>query len=300
MKKKYKILIVGGTGFIGYHFAKKCLENNCSVVSISTKKPTKKRYLRKVKYLICDISKKSSLKKIIKDNFDFIVNLGGHVNHKDYVKTYNSHYRGVKNLAEIFIKKNIKLFIQIGSGGEYGRTVSPHKEGKENEPKTIYNKAKFMASKYLIKLYNKKKFPVSILRLYQVYGPKQDVNRLIPIVISNCLKNNKFPCSDGKQFRNFVYIQDVSNAIYKCLCQYQKAKGEIINIGSNKNFQVKKLIKIIRNKIGQGIPQFGKIPLREDERLRFYPSLVKAKKILNWRAKISLTSGLNRTIREFY
>jgi Nucleoside-diphosphate-sugar epimerases len=61
--KRKKILIVGGTGFIGYHLAKKSLEKNWEVTSISTKTPKKKRYLKKVKYIFCDISKIRYFKK---------------------------------------------------------------------------------------------------------------------------------------------------------------------------------------------------------------------------------------------
>ena len=59
---------MGGTGFIGYHLAKKSLKKGWEVTSISTNKPKKIRYLSKVKYLICDISKKKFLKKFIKKN----------------------------------------------------------------------------------------------------------------------------------------------------------------------------------------------------------------------------------------
>lgn len=61
-----KILIVGGTGFIGYHFAKKCLKKNLLVFSISYSKPKKIRFLKKVKYICVDISKKFKLKKKLK------------------------------------------------------------------------------------------------------------------------------------------------------------------------------------------------------------------------------------------
>ena len=47
-----------------------------------------------------------------------------------------------------------------------------------------------------------------IIRPYQIYGPYQDLNRFIPIIINNCLQNRKFPCSDGNQFRDFLYIDD--------------------------------------------------------------------------------------------
>ena len=65
MKKK-TILIIGATGFIGYHLAKKCIEKKWKVESISSQKPPKKRHLKNIKYFICDISDKDKLKNTIK------------------------------------------------------------------------------------------------------------------------------------------------------------------------------------------------------------------------------------------
>lgn len=73
MKKYTKILIVGGTGFIGYHLAKKSLAKGWNVTSISSRLPKKIRHLKKVKYLRCDITKKKLLQEKIKKNFDYIV-----------------------------------------------------------------------------------------------------------------------------------------------------------------------------------------------------------------------------------
>ena len=79
--KKNKILIAGGTGFIGYHLAKKCLDLNWLVDSISSKSPIKKRKLSKVKYIRFDISKKKDLIKNLSHNYDYVVNLAGYVDH---------------------------------------------------------------------------------------------------------------------------------------------------------------------------------------------------------------------------
>ena len=67
---------------------------------------------------------KKKLKKSIRNDYDYVVNLGGHVNHKDKIKTYKSHFIGVKNLIDIFTN-DLKGFVQIGSGGEYGKLKSP-------------------------------------------------------------------------------------------------------------------------------------------------------------------------------
>ena len=73
-----KILIIGGTGFIGYHLAKKCLKRNFKVTSLSKRPPKKIRFLKKVKYIICDINDEKKLKKSITGKFNYIVNLGGY------------------------------------------------------------------------------------------------------------------------------------------------------------------------------------------------------------------------------
>ena len=101
MKKSKKILIVGGTGFIGYHLAKKCLRKKWHVVSFSKNKPRKERRLKKINYLTGDLSNLKDLKKI-NQKYDYVVNLGGYVDHNNKTKTYNSHFIGCKNLTKIF------------------------------------------------------------------------------------------------------------------------------------------------------------------------------------------------------
>ena len=76
--------------------------------------------MKKVKYIICDIRNLNQLKKI-DNNFDYVVNLGGYVDHSKKKETYTSHYYGCKNLAKIFLEKSITSFVQIGSGLEYGK-----------------------------------------------------------------------------------------------------------------------------------------------------------------------------------
>ena len=298
--KKNKILIAGGTGFIGYYLAKKCLSLNWSVDSISTKSPLKKRKLERVKYIKFDISKKKDLIKNLSQNYDYVVNLAGYVDHSHKEKTMRSHYDGCKNLSEFFLNKKIKKFIQIGSSIEYGKLKSPQKENIRNSQKTysVYGKAKLLSTKFLMRLKKKYNFPATVIRLYLVYGPKQDLNRLIPITIMNAIHNKKFKCSSGNQLRDFIYIDDLINAILKILKSYNVA-GEIINIGSGKPISVKKLILKICKLTKGGKPQFGKIPLRKDEIIKLYPNLSKAKKLFDWEPKIDLEKGLKKTIKYF-
>ena len=134
--------------------------------------------------------------------------------------------------------------------------------------------------------------------MYLAYGPKQDLNRFLPIIIDGCKKNKKFPCSKGNQFRDFVHVDDVVDIIMKSLTN-KKAKGQIINVGTGKPRKIRNVIEQIKKISKGGYPQFGKIKLRKDEILKLYPNIKKAKNIINWKPKISFEKGLKSTIK-FY
>ena len=134
--------------------------------------------------------------------------------------------------------------------------------------------------------------------MYQGYGPKQDINRFIPIVIEACLENKKFDCSNGNQLRDFVHVEDIVVAIIKSI-DNKRAKGEIINIGSGEPKKIKNIINFLVNRLKGGKPLFGKIKLRKDEILKIYPDISKANKILKWRPKINFTKGLINTIKHY-
>ena len=298
MNKK-KILITGGTGFIGYHLSKKCIKLNWSVTSLSTTKPKKIRKLKKVNYKICDVSSYNQINKKIKSDYDYVVNLAGYVDHSHRVKTMKSHYNGFKNLTYFFLNSKIKKFVQIGSCVEYGKMRSPqHEKNTNNKTFSIYGNAKLLSTKLSQNLYKKFNFPITVLRLYLVYGPHQDINRVIPITIQNSIKNKKFDCSNGLQLRDFTYVDDVVAAIIKTL-KNEDSLGQIINIGQGKPLLVKDVINKICELLDSGRPQFGKIRLRKDEIKDLHPSIAKAKKVLNWTPKIEIIPGLKKTINYY-
>lgn len=298
MKNKKKLLVAGGTGFIGYHLAKKAIKKGFLVTSLSSKKPKPHRYIKSVRYIICNTLNIKLLKKKLNQEYDLVVNLSGYVNHQEKKKTYLTHYQGCKNLANIFLEKKIKSFIQIGSGMENGNIRSPQKEMEKCKPLTNYALAKYKASLYLLNLFKKKKFPVVILRLYQAYGPKQDFNRLIPTVIKKSIQNKEIPTTLGNQVRDFIFIDDLTEIIFKFFSTKLSSK-RIFNIGTPKPLKIKSVIKKIVQIIGKGKPNFGKIKLRKGEIMNMYPNISKMRAQLKWTPKTSLTKGLKLTIKSY-
>ena len=293
-----KILITGGTGFIGFHLAKKLKKFKYNITCLSHKKPKKERLIKNVKYLVCDIKKYSDIKKKLKESYDYVFNFSGNVDHGNKSETFATHFGGCKNLVKFFKKKKINLFIQIGSSLEYGSSNSPQKENQLCNPSSFYGKSKLKASKFLQKAYKKTKFPFIALRLYQVYGPKQKFNRLIPHVVKSCFKNKNFKCTEGNQIRDFLYIDDLINLLAKII-KKKKIQSGIYNVGSGKPIQIKLIINYITKKIKKGNPLFGRIKMRKEEITSLYPDITKVKNKFNWKAKLSIFQGLQKTIKSY-
>ena len=298
-----KLLIIGGTGFLGYHVAVKAKKKNWVVHSISSRKPKKKRFHKDVKYLIVDITNKKDVSKSLKSKYDYIINFGGYVDHSNKKKTYSTHFKGCVNLINVIQKKKIipSKFIQIGSSIENLKSKSPQSElyPKTNyKIKSVYGNSKLLATRYLQNLYRKKNFPAIILRPYIIYGPKQDPNRFIPFVIENCRKNKKFILSTCEQHRDFLFIDDFVRLIFKILRSNTKSHGNIFNVGYGKPINLKKIVNLIRNKIGKGLPDFGKFKLRPDEIKNQYPNINKIKKFFGWSPKTKFVNGIIKTINQ--
>lgn len=294
MNKK-KILIVGGTGFLGTNLILSLKKfRKFEITSISRKLPKKKLKQKNLKFISADLSNFENLKKNLKHkNYDVIINLGGNINHQDKKDTNSSHYELCKNLIKYFNSKE-KLFIQAGSSLEYGKAKSPNLENIKCLPNTIYGKSKFKSTLLL----KKSKFNYVALRLYQIYGPHQKINRIIPLAIYNLLKKNYFESSSGEQIRDFMYIDDFTQLILKILFSKNIISG-VYNVGSGNPISVKKVLKKIEHLTGIKKINYNKIEMRKNEPRILYPSINKIKKKFNWTPKISLRKGLLKTIK-FY
>lgn len=290
MKKKI-ILVIGGTGFIGYHLLKKTSQLGWISISASRKKPQKKRKLKKVRYIKINFKNSEEIQNKLKEKYDFIVNLTGNSE-----KTTNSQ---IKSLVNFFSNKSINKFIHIGSSAEYGNIKKlPHSENLKCKPSSIYGKQKLQITNFLLSKFKKSFFPVTILRLFQVYGSMDNENKILPYVVKNCIKNDKFNLTKGSQTRDFCNIDDVIRAIILLLkTKNKKIYGEIFNIGTGKSITIQKLVKIIQKKTNGGKPTFGKKVLKKKEVIFSKASIKKIKKYINWAPRISIEKGIDNLIK---
>ncbi len=297
-KDKIRILIFGGTGFIGHHLTKKFVKKGCQVTSVSKRSPTKEKFIKGVYYLKLDLEKSKNY-SVLKKNFDYLINASGYINNNNKTKKYKKHnFKIVKNIFSHFKDSKLKAFLNFSSCAEYGGKNSPQSEISKCKPVSVYGKDKLKCTNFLVKSFNKYNFPMIIFRAYQIYGPLQEANRLIPIASKACYFDKEFNCIDGNQIRDYLYIDDVVDATLKAL-NNTKSIGQIFNLGSGKKISIKYLINCIKNYYKRGKPLYGKVALRKDESREIYPNISKIKKMLKWKPKTDFKKGLLTTL-EYY
>ena len=144
-------------------------------------------------------------------------------------------------------------------------------------------------------LHKTERLPVVILRLFLVYGPGQSKKRFLPQIIDGCFSDSGFPVSGGAQLRDFCYVDDVSRGILMAL-KNKDVEGEVINLASGEPISIREIIEIVRDIVGKGRPEFGKIPYRVGENMILYADTKKANKILKWNPETFISDGIKKTI----
>ena len=216
-----RLLVVGGTGFIGCQLIALAKSKNWEVTSVSLNPPLEARSIEGVNYIFCDINDISCLRYSLTEEFDYVVNLGGYVDHDMFSSggcdVLQTHFVGLLNLIKTVSSKNLKRFVHIGSSDEYGNSDPPQRENQREIPISAYSLGKVAGTHLLQMLYRTENFPAVVLRLFLTYGPTQKFERFLPQIILGCLRDETFPVTSGQQLRDFCYVGDVANAIMNAL-----------------------------------------------------------------------------------
>ena len=287
-----KVLVIGGSGFIGSNIVKRCLKLNWKVYSTYYKKKLENN---RVNSFFLDLSKPKIPKKF-NIYYDHVFFSAGDIDHEDYnsKKILNEHFYSVLELTN---KLKTKNFYYFSTADEYKTTKQKLDEVKSKIfLKTYYALAKHLASQYLLTLHKKSIFNVIIFRVFIVYGPGQNTYRLIPNIISNLLKKERFKILNSNLKKDFLFIDDFIDAIFLSI-KNKKLFGKIVNVGSGKSVSLNYLGKKIQSIINQGKVIFKN--KKKTKSLSQFSSINLIKKNTNWKPKVTLDEGLMKTINDF-
>ena len=277
--KNKKILITGIYGFLGTHLAERLQFDN-EIIGINQSNQNKNFELPDIKIIEGDISNKNTLESINTD-IDLIFHFGSPTSvvlfKEDPIKYFDNTINGMKNILEFAKINSIKKLIYPSSGSVYANNSPPHDENVIPKPSNKYGIAK-VECENLSKKYVDEVNSIG-LRIFAAYGPgeekKQNLSSVINLFLNDVLKNNvPVIFGDGKQTRDFIYIEDVVTGI---LNSAELSQQGIINIGSGISTSFNQIIEKISVQTGKEInPQYVKKELSYIDNLQADTKLMKS------------------------
>ena len=178
-----KLLVLGGSGFIGSHVAKRGINNGYETFVTCRLLPPKNKRIEGVKYINLDFSHENQWHKISNISFNYVVNLSGYIEHSSFFKSgkelIDNHFYSIVNLIFNLRKDKLIRFVQIGSSDEYGDNIAPQHEAQTEKPFSSYSFAKSASTNFIKYLFKSENFPGTVLRPFIIYGPGQKTDRLI-------------------------------------------------------------------------------------------------------------------------
>jgi nucleoside-diphosphate-sugar epimerase len=316
-----KILIAGGSGFIGSHLCKKFITEGHHVTCIDSLITGDKKNIQPLletpqfAFIESDISAVSG--EELSNRFpdlDAIFHLASPASPnqqaaKSYInypiETMLANSQGTYHLLELARRTNAH-FLFASTSEVYGNpNISPQPESyfgnvNPNGIRSVYDESKRFGEALTFGFRRKLGVNARIIRIFNTYGPfmQKDDGRVVTNFISQALSNTSMTIyGDGKQTRSFCYIDDMVEGITKAMFT-QGTDGEVINLGNPDERTVGEIATLVKEIVGSSSSTVYE-PLPSDDPLQRKPDITKAKQLLQWEPKINVREGLIKTVNYF-
>lgn len=304
---KYSILITGSTGFVGQHLINKLPKEKFDIFCVSRKfsQDFIDKYSKFCKLIEIDIIDSNKTNEtILQISPDYVIHLASsksRSNNTEVIRNiFDYNFNSSLNLFESLLKnKNLRRLIVFGSIEEYGDGKSPFFENQHETPNSIYGLSKLSVTKLANIFYREYNLPVIVLRPSIIYGPNQNIDMFIPSLINALINKKYFKMTLGEQFRDFIYIDDLIDAVLNTI--YLDRNSELaFNIASGVSYKLKDIATKIAVKLNAlDYLKIGAKKYRNIEIMDYSVNISKAKLHLNWQPNTSIEEGINLTISSF-
>lgn len=306
MPKYTRALVTGGAGFIGSHIVDALIRRHVKVFVVDDLSTGRKENVNPnagfTRISLLNPQFPGLLKRLRPDVvFHAAAHLDLRASVEDPAKDAEINIMGSLALFQAARKAGVKKIVFSSTGGPMypGNVRPPWSEKVPAEPLSPYGISKRAAEMYLVFLNDVHGVPSVALRYSNVYGPRQNAHGeagVVAIFASRMLKNRPVTMyGDGKQTRDYVYVDDV---VVANLLAMQKNIVGIFNIGTGKETNVLSVFKKLKKLTGASVPE-RHAPAPPGELLRSALDSRKAAHDLGWHPAVSLDEGLQRTVEWF-
>ena len=304
-----KVLVTGAGGFIGSHLTERLVELGADVSALVRYTSTgtwgwldRSTVKDQMKVVLGDIRDQDAVLSLM-DGVEIVFHLAALIGipysyHAplSYVRT---NIEGTVNVLQSAMRCNVERVLQTSTSECYGsaRTV-PISEEHPLQGQSPYSATKIGADKIAESFYLSFGLPVVVVRPFNTYGPRQSARAVIPTIVTQALRESAINLGNLEPTRDLNYVADTVEGFITA-AEAPNAVGQVINLGTGQEISIGKLAEKILSMMGKRLPI-----LADDARQRPEGSEVdrlcadntRAREILGWAPKYTLTEGLSRTI----
>jgi len=300
------VVVTGCSGFIGANLAAGLRARGARVVGVESPSGIdwRTRSLPGLEVVRLDLTREADVRAFVRDlRPTAIFNCaayGAYSVQTDARRIYDVNLLGVRHLLDAARElPGLRAFVQAGSSSEYGFNCTAPAEDAPTWPDSDYAVSKVAATN-LVRFYARKHgVPAFVLRLYSVYGPYEDMSRLVPVLLLAARERRLPPLASPDISRDFVYVGDVARAFDTIVARApQLERGGVFNIGTGVRTTLVDLTALARDMFDiSALPVWQSMPDRRWDHAAWYADARKADTVLGWRATTSLREGLAATMR---
>lgn len=311
------ILVTGGAGFIGSHFAELvsaetqetciCLDNFNDYYDPNLKRSNaaSMESLPRVKIVegdFCDVA--TNLQILQEFNVKRVVHLGAYAGVRYSVENPSIYEQvnvgGTLALLEAVRKHPVDRFLLISSSTVYGRGAAiPFREDQPlGIPASPYGSSKRAAELMGLTYHQLHKVPVVCLRPFSVYGPRLRPDLALTIFADAIENGRRFPLfGDGTILRDYTHVSDICRGLFNAL-YVDGIDGEVFNLGHSEPVEIRRIIEMIEESLGKKA-QIERLPERPEDLPVTYADLTRAEDRLQYSPKVPIAEGIDEFCRWF-
>lgn len=300
-----RTLLTGASGFVGANLARRLLRDQHEVLLLLRDRHQTWRIEDIVKdcsITIADTTDREAVRRCLlsaKPNWVFHLSAyGAYPNQTGFEQMVATNLIGSANLLDACIESGAESFVQTGSSSEYGYTSGAAREDDRIAPNSHYAISKAAATHYCQFTARKLNFHAVTARLYSVYGPYEEPTRLIPTLIVHALDGKLPPLVSPETARDFVYVEDVVDALIRLASHQSASPGVIYNVCTGVQSSLAQVVELTRTLLEvRASPKWGTMPRRTWDADIWFGDPGALRDHLGWTAETSLGDGLVRMTR---
>jgi nucleoside-diphosphate-sugar epimerase len=298
-----RALVTGAGGFVGANLVRRLRDDGHDVHATSRPCGDRSRLAGLDDVIVheVDLSLPGAASALVRDvSPGWIFHLAAHGAYSwqtDSQQICQANLLGTMELVDAAERERVQAFVHAGSSSEYGFKDHAPDEHERPEPNSAYAVTKAAATMYCAHRANAAGLPAVTLRLYSVYGAYEDARRLVFTLVRHGLEGRLPPLASPETARDFVYVEDVCNALVLAAERAAERAGEIYNVGSGHQTTLRELVDCVRDLLAIEVePDWGAHPQRTWDTDVWCASTKRIADELKWSASTGVAEGLDHTI----